>query len=100
MLRQRHETLPSRLSTDRYTKIRSILLRAPSPSSDVRSTQDLTQNPSGYIVLRTESGNITESYLTAQDKENFAQVARYAQEHPIGPEVQAMATVGRGQERS
>jgi hypothetical protein len=76
------------------------ITREKSPSSDVRSTQDLTQNPSGYIVLRTESGNITESHLTSQDKENFAQVARYAQEHPIGPEVQAMATVGRGQERS
>jgi hypothetical protein len=76
------------------------ITRENSPSSDVRSTQDLTQNPSGYIVLRTESGNITESHLTSQDKENFAQVARYAQEHPIGPEVQAMATVGRGQERS
>jgi hypothetical protein len=76
------------------------ITRENSPSSDVRSTQDLTQNPSGYIVLRTESGNITESHLTLQDKENFAQVAGYAQEHPIGPEVQAMATVGRGQERS
>ena len=73
---------------------------ANSPSSDVRSTHDLTQNPSGYIVLRTESGNITESHLTPNDKANFAQVARYAQEHPIGPEVQAMATMGRGQERS
>ena len=67
------------------------ITRENSPSSDVRSTQDLTQNPAGYIVLRTESGNITESHLTSQDKENFAQVARYAQEHPIGPEVQAMA---------
>ena len=76
------------------------ITREKSPSSDVRSTQDLTQNPSGYIVLRTESGNITESHLTSQDKENFAQVARYAQEHPIGPEVQAMATVGRGFDRS
>ena len=76
------------------------ITRENSPSSDVRSTHDLTQNPLGYIVLRTESGNITESHLTAQDKDNFAQVARYAQEHPIGPEVQAMATVGTGQERS
>ena len=76
------------------------ITRENSPSSDVRSTHDLTQNPLGYIVLRTELGNITESNLTAQDQENFAQVARYAQEHPIGPEVQAMATVGRGQERS
>ena len=76
------------------------ITRENSPSSDVRSTHDLTQNPLGYIVLRTESGNITESHLTAQDKDNFAQVARYAQEHPIGPEVQAMATVERGQERS
>jgi hypothetical protein len=76
------------------------ITRENSPSSDVRSTHDLTQNPLGYIVLRTESGNITESHLTSQDKENFAQVARYAQEHPIGPEVQAMATVGRGFDRS
>ena len=76
------------------------ITRENSPSSDVRSTQDLTQNPAGYIVLRTESGNITESHLTSQDKENFAQVARYAQEHPIGPEMQAMATVGRGLDRS
>lgn len=76
------------------------ITRENSPSSDVRSTQDLTQNPAGYIVLRTESGNITESHLTSQDKENFAQVARYAQEHPIDRESQVMATVGRGQERS
>ena len=76
------------------------ITRENSPSSDVRSTHDLTQNPLGYIVLRTESGNITESHLTSQDKENFAQVAHYAQEHPIGPEVQAMATVGRGFDRS
>lgn len=76
------------------------ITRQNSPSSDVRSTHDLTQNPLGYIVLRTELGTITESHLTAQDKDNFAQVARYAQEHPIGPEVQAMATVGTGQERS
>ena len=76
------------------------ITRENAPSSDVRSTHDLTQNPSGYIILRTESGNITESHLTPNDKANFAQVARYAHEHPIGPEVQAMATVGRGQERS
>ncbi|MCX5965867.1 MAG: Rpn family recombination-promoting nuclease/putative transposase, partial [Cyanobacteria bacterium] len=32
------------------------ITRENSPSSDVRSTHDLTQNPLGYIVLRTESG--------------------------------------------
>ena len=76
------------------------ITRENAPSSDVRSTHDLTQNPSGYVVLRTESGNITESNLTLQDKENFAQVARYAHEHPSGRETQVMATVGRGRERS
>ena len=65
---------------------------AHSPSSDVRSTQDLTQNPSGYVVLRTESGNITESHLTPNDKANFAQVAAYAQERPIDREAQGIKT--------
>ena len=75
------------------------ITRENAPSSDVRSTHDLTQNPSGYIVLRTESGNITESHLTANDKANFAQVAQYAYEHPIGRKAQVMATVGRGIDR-
>ena len=69
---------------------------ANSPSSDVRSTQDLTQNPSGYVVLRTESGNITESHLTPNDKANFAQVAHYANEHPIDREAQGIKTDRQG----
>ena len=61
-------------------------------SPDTPATDDLTQNPSGHIVIRTSEGAIVEANLTAKDHHGFSQVGRYAKEHPIGLE--------RGEERS
>ena len=55
-------------------------------SSDTLTTDDLTQNPSGHIVIRTSEGAIVEANLTAKDHHGFSQVGRYAKEHPIGLE--------------
>ena len=55
-------------------------------SSDTLTTNDLTQNPSGHIVIRTSEGAIVEANLTAKDHHGFSQVGRYAKEHPIGME--------------
>jgi len=55
-------------------------------SSDTLTTNDLTQNPSGHIVIRTSEGAIVEANLTAKDHHGFSQVGRYAKEHPIGIE--------------
>jgi len=55
-------------------------------SSDTLTTNDLTQNPSGHIVIRTSEGAIVEANLTAKDHHGFSQVGRYAKEHPIGKE--------------
>ena len=55
-------------------------------SSDTLTTNDLTQNPSGHIVIRTSEGSIVEANLTAKDHHGFSQVGRYAKEHPIGIE--------------
>ena len=55
-------------------------------SSDTPATDDLTQNPSGHIVIRTSEGAIVEANLTAKDHHGFSQVGRYAKEHPIGLE--------------
>jgi len=53
---------------------------------DTPATDDLTQNPSGHIVIRTSEGTIVEANLTAKDHHGFSQVGRYAKEHPIGKE--------------
>ena len=53
---------------------------------DTPATDDLTQNPSGHIVIRTSEGAIVEANLTAKDHHGFSQVGRYAKEHPIGLE--------------
>ena len=55
-------------------------------SPDTPATHDLTQNPSGHIVIRTSEGAIVEANLTAKDNHGFSQVGRYAKEHPIGME--------------
>ena len=55
-------------------------------SPDTPATHDLTQNPSGHIVIRTSEGAIVEANLTAKDHHGFSQVGRYAKEHPIGLE--------------
>ena len=55
-------------------------------SPDTPATHDLTQNPSGHIVIRTSEGAIVEANLTAKDHHGFSQVGRYAKEHPIGME--------------
>ncbi len=55
-------------------------------SPDTSATHDLTQNPSGHIVIRTSEGAIVEANLTAKDYHGFSQVGRYAKEHPIGLE--------------
>ena len=57
-----------------------------SHSPDTLATDDLTQNPSGHIVIRTSEGAIVEANLTAKDRHGFSQVGRYAKEHPIGLE--------------
>ena len=64
--------------------IEGILNQSLSP--DTPSTDDLTQNPSGHIVIRTSEGAIVEANLTAKDHHGFSQVGRYAKEHPIGLE--------------
>jgi hypothetical protein len=53
---------------------------------DTPATDDLTQNSSGHIVIRTSEGTIVEANLTAKDHHGFSQVGRYAKEHPIGKE--------------
>jgi len=53
---------------------------------DTPATDDLTQNLSGHIVIRTSEGTIVEANLTAKDHHGFSQVGRYAKEHPIGKE--------------
>ena len=64
--------------------IEGILNQSLSP--DTPATHDLTQNPSGHIVIRTSEGAIVEANLTAKDHHGFSQVGRYAKEHPIGME--------------
>ena len=55
-------------------------------SPDTLATDDLTQNPSDHIVIRTSEGAIVEANLTAKDRHGFSQVGRYAKGHPIGLE--------------
>ena len=55
-------------------------------SSDTPATDDLTQSPSGHIVIRTSEGAIVEANLTTKDRHGFNQVGHYAKEHPIGLE--------------
>ena len=64
--------------------IEGILNQSLSP--DTPATHDLTQNPSGHIVIRTSEGAIVEANLTAKDHHGFSQVGRYAKEHPISLE--------------